>query len=71
MCRICVEWEMGKLTSKEAFKNLGEAINSSNSDTDRDHLFEVSEKILSKEVPTSENDEEMESAWHKETYGEE
>jgi hypothetical protein len=68
MCRICVEWEKGKLTTKEAFKNLGEALNASDSQDERNHLFELSNKLLDKEVPMAESDQEMDSAWHKETY---
>lgn len=69
MCRICVEWEQGKLTSKEAFRNIGEAINTTDSDNEREHLFGLSERILDKEVAPTETDDEMDQAWHKENYG--
>lgn len=69
MCRICVEWEQGKLTSKEAFRNIGEAINTTDDDDTREHLFGLSERILDKEVAPADSDDEMDQAWHKENYG--
>lgn len=65
MCRVCVEWEAGKLTSKEALRNLGEMFSD---EEDRTHLFEASEKILNKEVPMEDLDEEMDKNWHEETH---
>lgn len=68
MCRICVEWEKGKLTAKEAFKNIGEVIAEADEST-REHLFRLSDKIVDSELPSGDQDEEMDAAWHKETYG--
>lgn len=51
MCRICAEWQMGKLTTTEAWRNLNEMPR----DTEEElvHFFEVAEKL-------SETDEENE-----------
>lgn len=57
MCLICLEWEKGKLTTKEALKNIGEYINSE--DTNKNHYLELAEKILNKELPYSEYDDTM------------
>lgn len=64
MCVICKDWERGKLTSKEALKNIGEVIYKDNK-LDK-HLMDLSEKILDKEVPLSDNDEEMDKLWQEE-----
>lgn len=70
MCIICKDWELGKLTSKEAFKNLGEMMEAAKNDAEESkHLFEVYEKILDKEVPISDNDEELNKNWHDENHG--
>jgi hypothetical protein len=68
MCLICIDWEAGKLSAKEAFKNIGESLATAATEEERKHLFELSDRLLDKEVPTSEADSEMDSAWHKETY---
>lgn len=67
MCIVCRDWEAGKLTSKEALQNLGELIQAAKED-EKEHYFEVSEKILDKEVPLSETDEELDQTWHEETH---
>lgn len=58
MCLICVDWEKGGLTSKEALRNLGEYINTSDKDEDKEHYFGVVEKILDKEMEQSDDDSE-------------
>ena len=68
MCVVCKEWELGKLTSKEALKNLGEMINTSK-DKEKEHYFEASSKILDKEVKSGETDEELDQIWYDETRG--
>lgn len=66
MCIVCVEWQAGKLTSKEALKNLGELIKTEDA---KDHYFLAVDKILDKEMQTTVYDDETDTAWHKETYG--
>lgn len=60
ICIICKEWELGKLNNKEALRNLGELIQSNNDNNqDNQHYFEVVEKILDKEEPFIDNEEEL------------
>lgn len=66
MCIVCIEWEAGKLTNAEALKNLGEMI--SGVDGDYTHHFEAYSKILDKEVPLNDTDEELDQKWHEETH---
>ncbi len=71
MCIVCVEWEAGKLTSKEALRALGELIGMKG-EADRDpkvrHYYKSVEKILDKEVPVSDTDDELNKNWHEETH---
>jgi len=52
MCMICTEWELGKLTNQEALKNVGEAIESTQSQKKIEHLLELTDKILDKDMAT-------------------
>lgn len=45
MCRVCVDWNKGKLTVDEAFKNLDELLVDIESDEDFAHYIEVIKKI--------------------------
>ena len=64
-----MEWEKGKLTSKEALRNLGEIIDASELEEDRDHYWEVIEKIITKEAPAGSNsDTELDKSWHDENH---
>ncbi len=67
MCMICKDWELGKLTSKEALRNLGEVMREANKSS-RAHYDDVVEKILNKEVPVGESDDELDKNWHEETH---
>jgi hypothetical protein len=67
MCVVCSDWEKGKLTSKEALRNLGEMI-ATGTEKEKKHYFEVSEKILDKEVPMNDTDSELDQSWHEETH---
>jgi hypothetical protein len=68
MCIVCLEWEKGKLTSREALRNLGEMIAADSKDTE--HYLKVSEKILDKEVPMGDTDDELDQKWHEENHDE-
>ena len=59
---------MGKLTSKEALKALGELIKADKDQSE--HYFEVTEAILDKEVPLCDTDEELDKSWYDEMYDE-
>lgn len=70
MCIVCKDWQSGKLTSREAMRNLGELIGMKG-EADLDpkirHYYEAVEKIIDKEVPMPENDEELNHNWQEET----
>lgn len=66
MCIICLEWEKQKLTSKEAFKAIGEMMTPQT----QKHLEELSEKILQKEVPLTETNADAEEAFWNATHQE-
>lgn len=51
MCKICSEWTLGKLNDEEAFRAIGEHLNVETDQDERDHLFDVVEKILDKNQP--------------------
>lgn len=67
MCIVCLEWEKGKLTAKEALNNLGELMQGA-SLAGKAHYDDVVEKILDKEVPVSHADEELDQKWHDEMH---
>lgn len=66
MCLICVEWEKGKMTSKEAFRAIGESMNPKT----QKHLEDLSEKILAKEVPMPDTNEEADKDFWNSTHRE-
>lgn len=68
MCTVCIEWEAGKLTSKEALKNLGELLNT-DGDFGNEHYWKAIDTILEKEIPVVESDDELDKSWHDETHG--
>lgn len=70
MCIICTEWQKQKLTSKEAFRAIGEILHTSKDKSQVEHLRELSEKILEKEVPSAETNEEADQAWWNATHQE-
>jgi hypothetical protein len=63
---LCVEWEKQKITSKEAFRAMGEMMIPEN----QKHLEELSEKILSKEVPETETNKDIDEAFWNATHQE-
>jgi len=49
MCIICKDWEKGKLTLDEAWRNLSEiAWDEFNSEEERTHYLEVAEMLAEK-----------------------
>ena len=46
MCIVCRDWQKGNLTLKEAKRNLGEMINTSDDYEEREHYFKVLEGLL-------------------------
>jgi hypothetical protein len=66
MCIICQEWEKQKLTSKEVFRAIGEMMTPEN----QTHLEQLSEKILQKEVPETESNQQADEDWWNATHSE-
>lgn len=62
MCIICVEWEKGKMTAKEALNALGEMMDPFDA-KDNKHYLEAYGKILDKEVPMNDTDPALDKAW--------
>ena len=53
MCLICVEFEMSKITIKEARRNLAEM----SEVLDREHIEEINKLLLAKELEQLDDDE--------------
>ena len=69
MCKICVEWEKGKMTSKEALRAAGEIMYGTN-EKNAQHAAEVVEKIMAKEVPSgAQQDEELNAEFERKNRG--
>lgn len=66
MCMLCVEWEKQKITSKEAFGAINEMLSASKDKEQVKHLSDLSERIISAEVPDVPVDEELEKSWSDE-----
>lgn len=67
MCKICDDFKAKKITSKEAFEQIGDALRSAGSKTTR-HLMDLSDTILDEDVPMTEKDEDLERKWHEENH---
>ncbi len=72
MCLICTEWQKGNLTTEEAFRNLGEALNVANDEDDYDtveHLLDLSNKMIDQEVPpVSFSDADLDKSFWEATH---
>lgn len=75
MCTICDSYKHGKIDGKEALKKISDAIKVEMDPNHigklTKHMFEMSEMILSKEVPETKVDKEAEEAFWKATHPEE
>jgi hypothetical protein len=68
MCIICKDWEKGKMTNREALRAIGEVGMSDPSQVA--HLLELSDKIISKEVPDPSNSNaELDEEWERKNRG--
>jgi len=54
MCIICSDWERGKMTNQEALANIGEMLDSEDSEEKKEHLLKLADNIISKEMPFEE-----------------
>lgn len=68
MCYLCIEWEKQRMTSKEAFRAIGEILHTSKDKNELAHVRELSEKILSSEVPETESNPQMDEDWWNSTH---
>lgn len=69
MCKICIDWEKGKMTSKEALRAAGEIMYGTNEENAQ-HAADVVEKIMTKEVPSgSEQDAELDAEYERNKGG--
>lgn len=66
MCRICVEWELERMTAKEAFRAIGEEMLGKLDFKEQRHLEELSDRIMDKEVPFEETNPELDQKWQDE-----
>lgn len=67
-----MEWQKGKLTTKEAFRNLGESLNVANEEENFEqveHLVELSNRLMDAEVPFEDSDEGLDRMWWEKTHG--
>jgi hypothetical protein len=62
-----LDWQKGKLTSKEALRNLGELINTESEN--KSHYWETLDKIMDSEMQNKVVDEELDAAYWSETHG--
>lgn len=71
MCIICQEWEKQRMTSKEAFRAIGEVLYGEKDPKKVEHLTDLSNRILEKEVPTSESNLDIDQDWWDHTHSDE
>jgi hypothetical protein len=75
MCVICERYKRGEISGENALKKMDVIIdivsNPEYKKSLRVHLLELSELILSKEVPMPESDESLDLEWWNATHGEE
>lgn len=56
MCLICIEWEKEKLTNHEALRAVGEISMFSKDEKQKEHLEELTDKIIKKAFLDAENE---------------
>lgn len=56
MCIICEDWESGQLSSRGAFRALGNAIKATKNSGDKLHFMEACDRIVREEVPEPTDD---------------
>ena len=57
-CSLCVEYEKGKMTTRELLNNIGEMADLEQDQEKQKHLFDLADKAISKEMPFQEWDSE-------------
>jgi hypothetical protein len=57
MCKICFEWQLGKLTTNEAWRNLNELATLDMSQEELDHYWETAMKLADDKQKNGDLDE--------------
>lgn len=70
MCKICDDVKTGDLSIKQALDAIGAKLVKADK-KEAKHLWDLSEKILSEEVPESVSNQELDEKWWKSTHKEE
>lgn len=70
MCNICSDWEKQRLTTEEAMRNIGESLAGAKDEKAKQHLIDLSGRIMDQEVPMPERDEDLEKKWYDDTHEE-
>ena len=68
MCQICDDWVEGIITTKKALELFGKGIDKAKKRSDTDHLYELMDTILDKEVPVAPVDKEAERFFWEQTH---
>lgn len=69
MCQICVDWEKGKMTSKEAMRAIGEVIGPAQGD-ENEHYIRLAERIVNKDVSSgTPANETLDAEWERNRRG--
>lgn len=70
MCDICKDFKNGKISGKSAIDKMHRRLAEENIESaSKTHLFELTDIVLASELPSSEQNEEINMAWHREMYG--
>lgn len=74
MCVICDRYKSGEIDGKTALAKIQQAIKVEQDPNHTGylakHMFEISEMILSKEVPATETNQEADADWWNHTHSE-
>lgn len=64
---LCVEWEKGKMTSKEVMRAMGEMV--AGDSTKAKHLTDLAARILDKDLPVGQSDQDQDAEWERKYHG--
>ena len=56
MCVVCVNYNLGKMSSKEAFRAIGEIIRTEKDPQKIEHAMELSSSIMDDEIPLDQDE---------------
>lgn len=70
MCKICDDWESKKISPKEAYRRIGDALRDQSDPEKTGHLMELSAIILDKDVPMTESNADLDKDWWDENHEE-